>query len=417
MDAVAQQMRAGGFVDDRLTNDALTHFALALSVGLAMVDPVVPVEVDEREWSEMMARLLVSIGPAALGRGRPVHDESLWRVRVDVPDRVGAIEQLARVLTALDAFVITTSTPGSDAEGWRTLDLLLTCPASLEEGQLRDAVGAVGVHTYVRAGSDDDRVDLATRVLDGVAQIMQSPRSAPERVAQLVEADSFEFTDATSGDDDAADVLRLQWLPTRHVVLRRSWAPFIKAEQRRASAAMRLAATLASSFGDAEALGWVEPMRGGGQAWMRLARPEDSEAVTAMHERCGERTIHQRYFRNITEWRELTMRRLSGGHRGASIVVMAEDGSIVGLGNVFPLDDDAAEVALILEDAYQGRGLGGRLLDHLLDLARLQGYDRVVASVLAENRGMIALLDRTGLAWERRVESGVTEFSAPLPQP
>ena len=172
---------------------------------------------------------------------------------------------------------------------------------------------------------------------------------------------------------------------------------------------------MGSSSGDPEASGWVEPVKGGGSVWMRLARPEDSEAVTIMHERCGERTIHQRYFRNITEWRDLTMRRLTGGHRGASVVLMAEDGRIVGLGNVFPLEDaGAAELALIIDDEHQGLGLGGRLLGHLVELARRLGFERVTASVLADNHAMATLLERSGLEWSRQVESGVTQFEAPL---
>lgn len=416
MEEVVRRMQEGGVIDDSLDSDALIHFSLVLSVGLALADSVVPVSVDERKWTGLMSRLLTALGPVPLSGHAAVSTDRLWRIRVDVPDRIGAVEQLARTLTSLNAFVIMVVTPGDDTDEWRTIDLLVSCPDSLGAAELRDSAGAVGRNVYVREGSDEDRLDVATRVLDGVAEIIRNPRGAPEQIARLVEADSYEFADAVSGSDDASDVLRLQWTPTRHVVLRRAWAPFMRSEQMRASAAMRLASTMASSAGDLEALGWVEPMRGGGTVWMRFARPEDVGAVTTMHERCSERTIHQRYFRNITEWRELTMRRLAGGHRGASIVVMAEDGRIVGLGNVFPIEEDArsAELALIIDDDHQAHGLGARLLDHMIAIARQLGFDTVVASVLAENRGMISLLDRTGLSWTRHVESGVTEFSAPL---
>ena len=417
MDTVVQQMRAVGAIDDNVDDDAIVHFTLALSLGLALLDPVAPKPVGEREWTALMARLLTALGPPQVSRHEPVSGEASWRLRVEVPDRVGAVEQLARALTTVDAFVINVSTPGADTDGWRIIDLVVACPAAIGAAELRDTVASVGRRAYVREGSPDEKGDIPTRVLDGVTHIVDNPRSAPEQVAALVEADSFEVTDATTGSDDDSDVLRLQWTPTRHVVLRRSWAPFIRAEQARASAAMRLATAMAASSGDLEAAGWVEPLKGGGTAWMRLARPEDTDAVTAMHERCSERTIHQRYFRNITEWRELTMRRLAGGHRGASIVVMAEDGRIVGLGNVFPVeanDGRAAELALLVDDEHQALGIGGRLLQHMLELADRLGFDHVVASVLADNKAMVSLLERTGLQWSRHVESGVTEFSAPL---
>jgi RimJ/RimL family protein N-acetyltransferase len=98
---------------------------------------------------------------------------------------------------------------------------------------------------------------------------------------------------------------------------------------------------------------------------------------------------------------------------------MAEDGRIVGLGNVFPIDTPGAgataEIAIIIDDDHQGLGIGRRLLGHLIDLAGRLEFDGVVASVLSDNRAMIALLDQCGLAWTRTVESGVTEFQADLP--
>ena len=107
-----------------------------------------------------------------------------------------------------------------------------------------------------------------------------------------------------------------------------------------------------------------------------MGRPEDADAVAAMHERCSERTGTGAISPG-SEWRDLSLRRLTGGHRGATLVVMSEDGSIVGLGNVFPDDPgdgNAAELAEIVEDAYQCRGIGTRLLRHMLELAQRLGF-------------------------------------------
>jgi acetyltransferase len=45
-------------------------------------------------------------------------------------------------------------------------------------------------------------------------------------------------------------------------------------------------------------------------------------------------------------------------------------------------------------DEYQGRGVGGRLMDALLALARKRGVQRIIADVLRENSGMRALVNR-----------------------
>jgi RimJ/RimL family protein N-acetyltransferase len=174
---------------------------------------------------------------------------------------------------------------------------------------------------------------------------------------------------------------------------------------------------MAAREGDADAFGWVEPLRGGGTVWLRLARPEDAEAVAAMHDRSSEKTRYQRYFAPVSEWRDVNLRRLSGGHRGATLVVMNEDGLIVGLGNVFPNSPDdpaTAEVALIVEDDYQGLGVGTRLLRHMLAMARRLGFTEVVATVLAENGGMLAVLDHSGLQWDKQAERGVLNLRASL---
>jgi RimJ/RimL family protein N-acetyltransferase len=291
-------------------------------------------------------------------------------------------------------------------------------PENVSAQTVLAAAMSAGRNGYVTQGSVDDGLDMPTRVLDGAAEMVTNPGSAPLAAAALVEADRFEVTDATEGEDDAAGVLRLQWTPDRHVVLHRDWAPFARAEHTRASALLRLASAIAGSEGGAKALGWVEPIKGDGTVWIRLARPEDADAVAAMHERCSERTRYRRYLTGVGEWRDLSLRRLTGGHRGATLVVMSEDGSIVGLGNVFPDqpgDGRDAELAEIVEDAYQGRGIGTRLLRHMLELAQRLGFQNVVATVLAENAEILAVLEATGLDWTRELDESVFTMRAPLP--
>jgi RimJ/RimL family protein N-acetyltransferase len=292
-------------------------------------------------------------------------------------------------------------------------------PEEISAQTLLAAAMAAGRNGYVTEGSAEDALDVPTRVLDGATELVTNPGAAPLAVAALVEADRFEVTDATEGDDDAVGVLRLQWTPDRHVVLHRDWAPFARAEQTRASALLRLAEAIADSEGETYALGWVEPVAGGGTVWIRLARPEDADAVAAMHGRCSERTLYRRYLTGFAQWRDLTLRRLSGGHRGATLVVMSEDGSIVGLGYVFPDDPGGGhtgELAEIIEDDYQGRGIGTRLLTHLLDLAQRLGFHDAVATMLAENAEMRSVLEATRLTWTQESDGSVLTMRARLPR-
>jgi GNAT superfamily N-acetyltransferase len=247
------------------------------------------------------------------------------------------------------------------------------------------------------------------------------PERAPRAAADLVLADSWTVEPATEGEDATSDVMRLQWTPDHHVVLHREGAPFVAVERARASALLRLVDAVASTPAGAGGFGWVEYLRDGTQVVIRLARPEDAEGVTQMHARSSEETRYQRYFTPNTDWREDQLRRIAGGHRGATLVAVNWRGDIVGLGNVFPDRPDetsTAEIAVIVEDIWQGRGLGSRMLEHLVELARRQGFDEVLALVLASNSGMVRLLERMDLEWTRAADPDlgptIVRMTAPL---
>jgi RimJ/RimL family protein N-acetyltransferase len=417
MKTVIEQARRAGGIDDDIDDGAFVHFALALSVGLAMVGPVADRQPSQASWNALMARIGAAFAPAELLLIAEHEARTPWRLRVDIPDRPGGLALLIRALSTLHVHVVATAMLASGG-GTRTIDLAVTVPEKVSADTLLAAAMAAGSNGHLTQGLPEDSLDLPTRVLDFATELVTNPGSAPLAAATLVGADHFEVTDATEGEDDDADVLRLQWTAARHVVLHRDWAPFAGAEKTRASALLRLAAGLSRIAGDAEALGWVVPIKGGATVWIRLARPEDADAVAAMHERCSPQSRYLRYLSGANEWRDISLRRLSGGHRGATLVVMSEEGAIVGLGNVFPAEPDdghGAEIAVIVEDAYQGRVIGSRLLRHMLELAERIGFQEVVAIVLAQNTTMLRVLEATRLEWTRELEEAVVTMRAPLP--
>ncbi len=415
---VTEQTRRAGGIDDRIDDDAFVHFALALSAGLAVIDPVAESRPTQASWNALMARIGAAFAPVGFLLSADHEAQTPWRLRIDIPDRPGGLSLLLSALSTLHVHVVAAYVLDS-GHGSRTIDLALMAPDKVGAETLLAAAMTVGHSGYVMAGSLEDGGDLPTRVLDGATELVTNPGSAPLAAATLVEADRFEVIDATQGEDDAADVLRLQWTANRHVVLHRNWAPFARAEKTRASALLRLAAAMASMAGEAEALGWVEPMNAGGTIWIRLARPEDAVAVAEMHGRCSEQTLYRRYLTAVGQWRDVTLRRLTGGHRGATLVAMSEEGAIVGLGHVFPdspTDGHTAEIAVIVEDAYQRRGIGTQLVRHMVVLAERLGFEEVVGTVLAQNNEMLRVLDSTRLVWSRNVEDGVVTLRAPLPR-
>jgi AcrR family transcriptional regulator len=416
--ALIHRVRESGRLDPDVDPEALTHLSLALSVGLAMIDPVVSHRPRAEDWSAVISRIAgaVSTPEPPLVADQPTL--APWRLRVDVPDVPGGVARLVRALGSLRTYMLGLQVVGAD-DGYRTVDITLRAPEGVSEDAILAAALSAGRAAYVTQGSPEDDQDPSALMLRGTARLVTNPSLAARAAAQLLEADRVEVKPATEGADDSPNVLRLQWTPDLHVVLHRSWAPFARAEQARASALLQLSAAISAARGEPDALGVIEPIRDGA-VWIRLARPDDAEEVAAMHERSSERTRYLRYV-STTQWRDVQLRRLSGGHRGGTLVAVDRDGRTVALGNVFPDSDDpggrAAEIAMIVEDDYQGRGIGTVLMRHEIELARRLGFSEVVAVVLAENTGMLSLLERSGLDWTSTIDSGLSTWRAPLERP
>lgn len=399
--AVVRQLRGEGAVDPTIDDDAAALHLVAMGAGLALVEEYTPHRVDTAAWTRLTARLLESLAatdpPGSTYDGEKVP----WRIRVVAPATPAATARVLRIMALLKADIVTLFTHAQD-DDTQLVDMIASVPDSLDRDALTTALASAAHRVLVARGLPDDEDDLVTRILDAAAQLVRNPDGAPRAAADLVLADSWTVEPATEGEDASVDVMRLQWTPDHHVVLRRTDSPFVAVERARASALLRLVEAVASAPAGTGGFGWVERLGDGTRVTIRLARPEDAEAVAEMHSRSSEQTRYQRYFAPISEWRGDQLRRLAGGHRGATLVAQDARGNIVGLGNVFPDrpgETQTAEIAVIIEDAWQGRGLGSRLLRHLVDLARRQGFDDVIALVLATNSGMVQLLNRMDLTW------------------
>ena len=76
--------------------------------------------------------------------------------------------------------------------------------------------------------------------------------------------------------------------------------------------------------------------------------------------------------------------------------------------------NDSAEVAFVVEDEYQGRGVGTLLLEHLARMARELGYRTFEAEVLADNRQMLEVFAHSGLPLRERVRDGLVHVEMDL---
>ncbi|MEU4420345.1 GNAT family N-acetyltransferase [Actinoplanes sp. NPDC024001] len=155
----------------------------------------------------------------------------------------------------------------------------------------------------------------------------------------------------------------------------------------------------------------------GSAAHLRQIRPEDAPAIVDFHSRMSDRTRYLRYFSPYPRIPERDLHRfVNVDHRDREAFVTVSDGRITSVGRYERLGPDSpeAEVAFVVEDALQGRGIGSVLLEHLADAARENGITRFVAEVLPENSGMLRVFGDTGYQVQRRYADGVVHLSFPI---
>jgi RimJ/RimL family protein N-acetyltransferase len=89
----------------------------------------------------------------------------------------------------------------------------------------------------------------------------------------------------------------------------------------------------------------------------------------------------------------------------------AEIEKVVALGQYgINQDSHTAEVALVVRDDYQNRGIGTELLSYLTYLAKREGLLGFTAEVLVENNPMLHLFEKMGFDIQKRSEQGVYEL-------
>ena len=144
--------------------------------------------------------------------------------------------------------------------------------------------------------------------------------------------------------------------------------------------------------------GWDALLSDGGVVRIRPATAADEDRLRALHEAASDRSIYLRYFslnRRIGDW--YVDKVLHGGEE--EIVLVAEQhGTVVGMAGCTRIGGTAdGEVAMLVADSHQRRGVGTLLLEHLAAVARQAGMRSFVADTLAGQRAHAAGVHRRRL--------------------
>ena len=144
----------------------------------------------------------------------------------------------------------------------------------------------------------------------------------------------------------------------------------------------------------------------GATAHLRPISAEDADDVVAFHARLSDRTRYYRYFSPYPRIPERDLKAfVEVDHHDRVGLVLWLGREIIAIGRYVRLaETTAAEVAFVVRDDHQGRGLGSILLEHLIAAAGETGVTRFVAEVLTENHQMVRVFRDAGFEVSRALE-------------
>jgi len=136
-------------------------------------------------------------------------------------------------------------------------------------------------------------------------------------------------------------------------------------------------------------------------------RPEYEPMEAEMFKTFSEKTMKYRFFRIIKEVTHELLARYTHNDYDREIGIIAEseeNGKKKMLGVVRIIQDpnnESAEFAIVIGDPWQGKGLGGEMLDYILEIAKKRGIKEVYGTVMAGNRIMLDLCKERGFSLEK----------------
>lgn len=345
---------------------------------------------------------------------------ALWRMHVQLEDRPGRLGELATAVGAAGCNIISlhvVSERGDD--GSITDELLVKVPEPIDPTALVDAVDGVGIPCSLLVRADATELsDPATTALALARMVAADPGSAQSAVATLLRARL-----ADPADKDPGGHVHVLRVGAYHLHLGRAW-PFTATELSRAAALLELAAQIEMRPQARPLTDRILLLRDGSEVQLRPADPLDAPLVAALHARCAPDSRRSRFLSTTPQLAPGQLEALLGDTPRSLLAVLAvtaDGGSAVGIANLdmCPETDGAGcgRGAVLVEDAWQGRGLGTALLRRIADFAIEHGLSELTGAARPDDVGVTRLLRRAGLRPLAEIVDGEVRLRAALPTP
>ncbi|WP_309504246.1 MULTISPECIES: bifunctional acetate--CoA ligase family protein/GNAT family N-acetyltransferase [Nocardioides] len=152
-------------------------------------------------------------------------------------------------------------------------------------------------------------------------------------------------------------------------------------------------------------------LRDGRAAHIRPIRAEDRDVFLEFYDRVSDQSKYYRFFSPMPRLSERDIERFINVDNVDRVAfVLTLQGQIIAVGRYDVIKPGEAEVAFLVEDQHQGRGIGQLLLEHLAQAGRERGVERFVAEVLPDNARMIQTFRDAGYRVASEYDEGVLQL-------
>jgi len=156
-------------------------------------------------------------------------------------------------------------------------------------------------------------------------------------------------------------------------------------------------------------------LRDGRTAHIRPIRADDEQLMVEFYSRVSDESKYYRFFSPMPKLSERDVRRFTHvDHHDRVALVMLLGGQMIAVGRYDVVEPKEAEVAFLVEDLHQGRGIGQLLLEHLAQAGRERGVERFTAEVLPDNNRMIQTFRDAGYRVASGYADGVITLEFPI---
>jgi RimJ/RimL family protein N-acetyltransferase len=333
---------------------------------------------------------------------------ALWRIRATVDDRPGYLSVLTASLALKSVNILAVQVHTTEAGA--VDDFLVDAPDAFTEADLLAAIArGRGRDAFVARAEAQGLADQPTRALALAGRLVHEPDALGESLVALLDATEVRWRPdpltGRPGFDDGS--MRLADPAGGSYEVLRSQPAFTPAEYARAQSLVELAGGVLRQQDDHVTL----LLPDGAELLVRPATRHDLEGVRELHERASDESLRRRYIGSVPS--DTKLRRLMEPVAGRTVLAVTGDGRVVAMASLVA-EGSLGELAALVDDGWQRRGLGTALLRRLVAWAEHEDFTGLVAHAAADNVAILRTLRRLGAGPAER-DGAMVSVTMPVP--